>query len=68
MKKFLIAVLLIAALMATIVIALGALPVYADTDYLRIHVRANSNEQTDQNVKYKVKDEVVRYITPYAAQ
>ena len=68
MKKFLIAVLLIAALMATIVIALGALPVCADTDYLRIHVRANSNEQIDQNVKYKVKDEVVRYITPYAAQ
>ncbi|MDE6182312.1 MAG: stage II sporulation protein R, partial [Eubacteriales bacterium] len=63
MKKFLIAGLVIAALMATIIIALGAQPAQADTDYLRIHVRANSNEQIDQNVKYKVKDEVVRYIT-----
>ena len=40
----------------------------AETDYLRIHVRANSNSQTDQSIKYKVKDEVVRFITPYAAQ
>lgn len=40
----------------------------ADTDYLRIHVRANSNEDIDQSVKYLVKDEVVKYITPYAAQ
>lgn len=40
----------------------------AGTDYLRIHVRANSNDQIDQNVKYIVKDEVVRFITPYAAQ
>lgn len=40
----------------------------ADTDYLRIHVRANSNSETDQSVKYIVKDEVVRFITPYAAQ
>lgn len=40
----------------------------AQTEYLRIHVRANSNEQTDQSVKYIVKDEVVKFITPYAAQ
>ena len=40
----------------------------AETDYLRIHVRANSNSETDQSIKYIVKDEVVRFITPYAAQ
>lgn len=40
----------------------------AQTDYLRIHVRANSNEQTDQSIKYIVKDEVVKFITPYAAE
>lgn len=39
-----------------------------NADYLRIHVRANSNEQIDQNVKYKVKDEIVKFITPYAAE
>lgn len=34
-------------------------------DYLRIHIRANSNEEIDQIVKYIVKDEVVDFITPY---
>lgn len=36
-------------------------------EYLRIHVRANSNSEEDQSVKYKVKDAVVEYITPLAA-
>ena len=40
----------------------------AENDYLRIHVRANSNSAADQDIKYKVKDEVVKFITPYAAQ
>lgn len=40
----------------------------ADTDYLRIHVRANSNSAIDQLVKYEVKDEVVSYITPFVAE
>lgn len=40
----------------------------AETDYLRIHVRANSNDAADQKVKYKVKDEVVKFLTPYAAE
>lgn len=40
----------------------------ADNDYLRIHVRANSNDRTDQTVKYIVKDEVVKFITPYVAK
>lgn len=33
-------------------------------EVLRIHIRANSNEQDDQSVKYKVKAKVVEYITP----
>ena len=40
----------------------------AETDYLRIHVRANSNTAEDQEVKYKVKDAVVELLTPYCAQ
>jgi stage II sporulation protein R len=31
-------------------------------------VRANSNSQIDQQIKYEVKDKVVEYITPYVAQ
>lgn len=34
------------------------------TEYLRIHIRANSNDDKDQEVKYKVKDAVVEYLTP----
>lgn len=34
------------------------------TEYLRIHIRANSNSQIDQNIKYEVKDLVVSYLTP----
>ncbi len=37
-------------------------------EFLRIHVRANSNSAEDQQVKYEVKDEVVAYLTPYVAR
>jgi stage II sporulation protein R len=39
-----------------------------NTEYLRIHVRANSNFQIDQTVKYKVKDAVVEFLTPFIAE
>lgn len=68
MKKFLVVIAVIAVLGATIFILNTNSSAEAETDYLRIHVRANSNEQIDQSVKYKVKDEVVKYITPYAAE
>ena len=32
-------------------------------EYLRIHVRANSNSAEDQAVKYEIKDLVVSYLT-----
>ncbi len=37
-------------------------------DYIRLHIRANSNDQNDQNVKYKVKEAVVSYLTPKLAK
>lgn len=66
MKK----VLAIVALIAAVIICLAFVgfkseTVQADNDYLRIHVRANSNSAEDQKVKYEVKDEIVRFITPY---
>jgi len=33
-----------------------------DADYLRLHIRANSNSSEDQNVKYLVKSEVLNFI------
>ena len=38
------------------------------TEYLRIHIRANSNLEDEQAVKYLVKDAVVSYLTPYIAE
>ena len=38
-----------------------------EPDYLRIHIRANSNLTVDQNVKYKVKDAVVEALIPVLA-
>ena len=37
------------------------------TEYLRIHIRANSNSECDQSIKYKIRDEIVPYLTPYLA-
>jgi len=37
-------------------------------DYLRIHIRANSNQQVDQNIKYKIKDKMVSFLTPHLCQ
>lgn len=36
--------------------------------YIRIHIRANSNETHDQQVKYLVKNEVVDFLTPVVAE
>lgn len=71
MKNFCITFFVLFILILTVVLGvnlqLGG--EYAATnDYLRIHVRANSNKDCDQNIKYIVKDEVVKFITPYAAE
>lgn len=34
-----------------------------NTEYLRIHIRANSNSEEDQAVKYKVRDALVEELT-----
>ena len=68
MKNFCIVFLVLFIIIATVVCATVIKPAQAENEYLRIHVRANSNDEVDQSVKYKVKDEVVKFITPYAAE
>ena len=70
MKNLCIAALAVIAVIATIlcVNAIPASHVQAENEYLRIHVRANSNSAEDQKVKYEVKDEVVAFITPYVSE
>ena len=37
-------------------------------EFLRIHIRANSNNLNDQEVKYEVKDEIVKVLTPILSE
>ena len=69
MKKFGLVLVAVIAVIGTVILVKNmGNTAQADTDYLRIHVRANSNSEIDQSIKYTVKDEVVKFITPYAAQ
>lgn len=37
-------------------------------EYLRIHIRANSNSSIDQDIKFKVKEKVVDYLIPHLSE
>lgn len=39
-----------------------------NNEYLRIHIRANSNSEVDQNVKYEIKDAIVDAMIPLLSQ
>ena len=66
MKKFCISFLILAIIFLS-VIGVSLSNGQTHTEYLRIHIRANSNLQIDQTVKYLVKDAVVDYLTPFIA-
>lgn len=63
MKKVLFVLVLISVIFGFVFLQKGA-----NTQYLRIHIRANSNSQSDQEVKYKVKDAVTEYLIPFLAE
>jgi stage II sporulation protein R len=65
MKKTGIIIALLAVVAAVLLLAPSE---ESAEQYFRIHIRANSNQSADQNVKYKVKDEAVKYLTPYLAE
>ena len=65
MKK--IIMLLVMILSATMLCACNNQS-FSQEQYLRIHIRANSNLTTDQNIKYKIKDELVKYLTPLVVE
>lgn len=71
MKNFCITFFVFVIIIATAIFAAGRSGTDAaaeNAEYLRIHVRANSNSEQDQSVKYKVKDAVVQFVTPLAAE
>ena len=66
MKNLCITLILI--FIITLTVAAGVSNQKPSEEYLRIHIRANSNESIDQSVKYQVKDCLVKYLTPYIAE
>lgn len=54
---------IISLMLVAILVFLGTAST-TNGDYLRIHIRANSNASIDQAVKYQVKDAVVDYMIP----
>ena len=48
--------------------ALSAQNTALQSEYLRIHIRADSNENEAQAVKYRVRDRLVEYLTPMVAE
>ena len=64
MKKIVIAAIALVAVLAVIfAVPAGS----SNVDFLRIHIRADSNDAADQNVKFQVKSAVVDFLTPYLA-
>ena len=66
MKKACISFLIVAIIILS-GISLIAQKTQPQTEYLRIHIRADSNLEKDQRVKYLVKDAVVKYLAPFIA-
>ena len=62
MKKYLLVVILVVVLIIGIVLIPEKEIKY---DYLRLHIRANSNSVIDQDIKYKIKDEMVEFLSPH---
>lgn len=60
MKALAIVVIVVAFLLVVF-----CAPTQTNAQFLRIHIRADSNEQNAQNVKYVVKNAVVEYLAPY---
>ena len=66
MKKFCISLALLSIIFVTVIA--GTTYKENSAEYLRIHIRANSNSQIDQQVKYSVKEAIVSYLTPFVAE
>jgi len=64
--KYLIAVVCMVGL--SLIFVLCPLNTSENVEYLRIHIRANSNSQEDQTVKYLVKDGVVNALIPLLSE
>ncbi len=67
MKKCAVCICLV-LLISAIAIFCSKKETQATGDYLRVHIRANSNSEEDQAVKYLVRDAIVAFLTPAVAE
>lgn len=67
MKKFIIIILSVAIFLTIGIVGLKNGKT-ENQEYLRIHIRANSNLEQDQSVKYEIKEKVVEFLTPIIAR
>jgi stage II sporulation protein R len=65
MKKIILCVSIVAIVCVLIFAGKGQ---EENKEYLRIHIRANSNSSVDQEVKYKVRDEIVECLIPILSE
>lgn len=65
MKKYIVVILIV---ISAVVCVLCGFQKQTDYEYLRIHIRANSNLCIDQDVKYQIKDKLVNFLTPYLCE
>lgn len=66
MKKFCIVFMFLFIIILTV--CMSATPAAGtESEFLRVHIRANSDAVCDQSVKYEVKDAAVDYLMPLAA-
>ena len=66
MKK--LAISLAVLIVAIAIAAVASAGITSETECLRIHIRANSNDEIDQSVKYEIKGEIVKYLTPIISE
>ena len=66
MKNFCITFFIIAIIVLSVV-GFSDKP-QTEKEYIRIHIRANSNDDIDQTIKYQIKNAVVEFLTPKIAE
>lgn len=67
MKKFRITLGIVFIIILTISCGASCGVKSENSEYLRIHVRANSNSDCDQSIKYSIRDLIVDFLTPSLA-
>lgn len=64
MKKLSVIFVLLVIVGAVVAFGITSFAPSTNSEILRIHIRANSNEHIDQSVKYQVKDAVISAMLP----